>query len=146
MAAQVKLNASFINNRNNGFAGAKAASTAFEVGYFVTFDGLGGIIPVSNAGGYADKILGLSNEQITSASTNYATTDDINVSTPVNILDELLIPVTGGTATLSMVGSYVDVDPAHPGCVDVSAPGTQILVTRIVDSATIKGVIAYTVA
>ena len=146
MAVSPKLNASFINNRNNGFAGAKAASTAFEVGDFVTFDGSGGIVPVSNAGGYTDKILGLSNQQITSASANYATTDDISISTPVNILDELLIPVSSGTAILSLVGSYVDVAPASPGTVDVSAPGTQILVTRIVDAATIKGVIALTVA
>ena len=140
-----KINASFLNNRNNGFAFAKAASTAFEVGYFLTFDGSGFVVPVSNSG-YTDKIIGLSNEQITSASKNYATTDDIGVSTPVNILDELLIPVSAGTATSALVGTYVDVNPSAPGTVDVSTAGTQILITRVIDASTIRGVIALTVA
>lgn len=144
--AAPKVNASFVNNRNNGFSLAKKASTAFEVGYFLTFDGSGHVKPVANSGGYTDKIVGLSNEQITSASKNYATTDDISISTPVNLLDELLIPVSAGTATSALVGTYVDVDPSNPGAVDVSTAGTQILITRVIDSATIRGVIALTVA
>lgn len=138
-----KINASFANNRNNGFASAKKASTAFEVGYFVTYDGSGHVKPVA-AG--TDKILGLSNEQITSASANYALTSDISISTPVNILDILTIPVETGTATTALVGTYVNVDAANAGAVDVSAAGTQILVTRVIDSKTILGAIALTVA
>lgn len=139
------INASFVNNRNNGFTSAKKASTAFEVGYFLTYDGSGYVKPVTNGSG-TEKILGLSNTQITSASANYATTDDISISTPVNILDELYIPVETGTATASLVGTYVNVDSTNPGAVDVSGAGTQILVTRVLSADMIKGVIALTVA
>lgn len=99
------------------------------------------------------KILGLSNSQITSASANYADSSDINVSTPVNIMDFLDIPVSVGTPTALMVGRYVNVDPANPGAVDVTTIGStgQILITRVLSSAAapagmIKGVIANAVA
>lgn len=141
----IPLNASFQNNRNNGLAVAKAASTLFEVGYFLTFNGTGQVIPVSNAGLATDKILGLSNEQVTAATSGFTTTKDIGVSTPVNVLDQLDIPVTIGTATAALVGTYVDVDPANPGAVDVSIAGDQILVLRVIDAANIVGTIAKTV-
>lgn len=141
----IPLNASFQNNRNNGFAQAKAASTLFEVGYFLTYNGTGQVVPVTNAGLATDKILGLSNEQITAASANFATTADIGISTPVNLMDELDIPVTIGSAAAALVGTYVDVNPLEPGSVDVSAPGDQILVTRVIDADNIIGIIAKTV-
>lgn len=95
------------------------------------------------------KILGLSNSFVNSASANWATTGDVNVSTPVAVLDFLDIPVSAGTPSLNMVGKYVNVDPANPGQVDVgtvSAVSGQILVTRIVSPTMIKGVIANAVA
>lgn len=203
--------ATFKNNRNNGFVAAKTASEAFEVGDFLVYTGLGGVIPynattsikisgvvgtfvvgetvtggTSGATGVVyrvfptgllltgitgtfqaaetltggtsgatatsgaivtnNKIVGLSNEQITSASPNYAATSDIGISTPVNLLDVLAIPVSNGTATAALVGTYVDVDPANPGSVDVSAAGSQILVTRVVDADNIIGAIALVAA
>jgi len=93
-------------------------------------------------------ILGLSNSVVTSASKDWLLTDDINVSTPVAVLDYLDIPVSNGTATAGLVGSYVMVDPANPGQVDVTTASTtgQILVTRVTSANTIKGVIAQAVA
>ena len=146
MMAMPKILASFDNNRNNGFATAKAASTLFEVGQFLTYDGSGGVIPVATV---TDKILGLSNQQITAASADYANTDDINVSTPVNIMDFLTIPVTNGDTSSFVVGTYVDVDVANgSGSVDsaTAGTGTQILITRVIDLQTIKGAIASKVA
>lgn len=96
-----------------------------------------------------DKILGLSNSFVNAGSTDWTTTDDVNVSTPVAVLDFLSIPVSNGTPVLAMVGQYVNVDPANPGQVDVStvsAVSGQILVTRILSSTMILGVIANAVA
>lgn len=141
-----KIFASFKNNRNNGLATAKAASTLFEVGQFLTYDGSGGVIPVATV---TDKILGLSNQQITAASADYAQTSDIDVSTPVNIMDYLDIPVTNGDTSAFVVGTYVDVDVANgSGTVDsaTAGTGTQILIVRVTDLHTIVGAIAKTVA
>lgn len=208
----IPLNASFQNNRNNGYATPKQASTLFEVGQFLVYNGLGQVIPydgndiityntlvggpftvgetitggtstatavvVSDSGTsliintvsgtfisgetitggtslataviikftVRNKILGLSNEQVTAATTGFATTKDISVSTPVAVLDFLDIPVTVGTATAAMVGQYFDVDTAEPGALDVSAAGSQILVTRVIDADNVVGVIALSVA
>jgi hypothetical protein len=209
MSAQ-NINASYANNRNNGIVAAKAPSVVFAPGYFVTYDGLGTVLPYSASetlfftptgtfvlgetvsqatsaatgvviavaangitvksitgtfdtshvvtGGTSSatgtpssilvnsKILGLSNDSVTSASSNFAASSDLNISTPVNILDVLDIPVSAGTATAALVGTYVNVDPANPGQVDVSAAGTQILVTRVISATVIKGIIALKVA
>ena len=97
-----------------------------------------------------NKILGLSNSIVTTASYNYAVPGQlINVSTPVNIEDFLLIPVSNGTAVASMAGSYVNVDPANPGQVDVttlSRTTGQIYITKVVSATQIKGAIANKVA
>lgn len=211
MAITIRINASFANNRNNGLATAKTPSINYDVGQFLVYTGLGGVIPYSASmsitlsgivgtfvvgetvtggtsaatgvvlavaanglvltgvtgtfitaevltGGTSgatgtsvvlttnDKILGLSNEGIDSTSSNFATDEDINVSTPNNVMDYLIIPVSSGSATSALVGTYVNVDPANPGAVDVSTPGTQILVTRVVDAGTIHGAIALSVA
>lgn len=206
----LKILSSFKNNRNNGNGFAKAPSTAFEVGQFVVFNGLGGVMPylasvtllgaqtgtfvlgesVSQAtsgatgvivaitaagitvdtvtgtfdtthvvtGGTSsatmtpssvltdNKILGISNQQITSASSSYTDTSDLNVSTPVTLLDYIDIPVSIGTATTGMVGSYFNIDPLTSGSIDVTAAGTQILVTRVIDADNVVGVIALKVA
>jgi len=93
-----------------------------------------------------DKIFGISNTVVQSTDADFATSGvDINMSTPVNVLDYLIIPVSAGTAIASMVGTYVNVDPANPGSVDVSAVGTQIYISKVIDADTIQGIIALTV-
>lgn len=213
-----QINASFSNNRNNGLGTAKAPSTVFDSGYFVVYNGLGGVMPyaasstlfgaqtgtfvlgetvtqaTSSATGVIvaitaagivvktvtgtfdtthvvtggtssatmtptavvanSKILGLSNSVVSASSSNFTNTSDVSVSTPVNIMDELDIPVSIGTPTTAMVGQYCSVDPLNPGAVDVtslSAVSGQILITRVTNSAAapagfIKGIIASTVA
>lgn len=126
-----------LNNRNNGGISKKKASTAIEVGDFLTADSNGFLVP-----GGAGKIIGLSNEQITAASANYADATDINFSVATNN-DVFLIPVTTGTATQTLVGELVDLDSAGSG-VDVTAStNDQILVTRIIDAATIEGKVVF---
>ncbi len=130
--------AQYINNRNNGLPAKKAASTAFKVGDFIYPDGSGAYLPATND----VPLFGVINEEIQSTDSDYADVRPINVSTPVNLMDELLIPVTTGTATDALEGTYVDIDSGDASGVDVSSPGTQIYVTRFVDAATIIGVVA----
>ena len=135
--------AKYINNRNNGNTYAKKASTAFAVGQFVTIDGTTGyIIPATNL----TPILGVSNEEVTSSSDNYATNDHINVS-EADYVDELIIKVTTGPATQAMVGRYLAVDAAGTGVVITGISttvgvATPILMTGFIDATTIIGKIA----
>lgn len=92
------------------------------------------------------KIFGVSNGAYATTDSTFASSGTkINVSTPVKIMDYLYIPVSAGTATSALEGTYVNVDPAHPGSVDVTAVGTQIYVFQVVDSANIIGVVSLTV-
>jgi len=123
-----------INNRNNGGISKKKASQAFEVGQFLTYDTDGFLVPGGSA-----KIVGISNQQVTSASADYAVANDLSFSlaTPN---DEFIIPVITGTATQTLVGEYVDVDGSDPRGVDVTAStNDQILVTRVINASTIYG-------
>lgn len=138
------MSAQFINNRNNGTRYPKKASQAFQVGQFVQIDGTTGYIePADNT----TPILGVSNEEITSASANYATNDDLNVS-EATYNDELIIDVTTGPATAAMVGRYLALNATGTGVVvagispTVSA-ATPILVTRFINASTIIGKIAF---
>lgn len=88
------------------------------------------------------KIFGLSNEEIQSTDSDFATVRPINVSTPVNLQDYLEIPVSSGTATALMVGQYFNVDPANPDSIIVSAAGTQIYVTEFINASLVRGIIA----
>lgn len=92
-----------------------------------------------------NKIFGLSLTEVTSTDSDYADKTFIGISTPVKVLDFLYIPVSNGTATQLIEGSYVNVDPANPGSVNVATPGTQIYVYQVVDASNIIGAIALTV-
>lgn len=93
-----------------------------------------------------NKIFGVSLESIATTDSNYATSGQyIGVSTPVKVLDYLTIPVSNGTATQALEGTYVNVDPAHPGSVDVTAVGTQIYVYKFIDATHIIGAVSLTV-
>jgi hypothetical protein len=124
------------NYRNNGAISKKKASTAYKVGDFLTTDSNGFLVP---AGGVAGKLVGISNEEITASSSDYASTRDLNVSGGGSQV-EFEIPVITGSATQTLVGELVDIDASDSRGVDVTAStNDQILVTRIIDSATIKG-------
>lgn len=122
------------NYRNNGGEFKKKASTAFAVGDMCTIDSDGFLI----AGG-AGKIVGISNETVTSADADYAGTRFLNV-TQGDSEATFIIPVATGTATQTLVGEYVDIDAADFGAVDVTAStNDQVLVTKVIDVATIEG-------
>lgn len=126
-----------LNNRNNGNTFPRLASTDFQVGDFVAVDGAGAVIP--SAGG--DDLVGICNEEITSATPLYASSTPLNISEAL-YNDEFEIPVITGSAAAALIGTKVDVDPTDPRGVDVSGAGTQILITEVIDAATVVGKIA----
>ncbi len=134
----------FMNNRNNGNTFKKKASTAFSVGMLVEIDGTTGYIqPATNT----TPVLGVSNQEITAASVDYALNTDLNVSEAV-YNDELIFTVSTGSATAAMVGRYVPIDAASTGVVvaGISATvsvATPILITRFINATTIQGKIAF---
>ncbi len=134
----------FANNRNNGTQYKKKASTAFAPGMLVEIDGTTGYIqPATNT----TPVLGVCNEEVTTASSNYAVNSDLNVSEAV-YNDELIFTVSTGSATQAMVGRYVPIDAASTGVVvaGISATvgaATPILITRFINATTIMGKIAF---
>lgn len=134
----------FVNNRNNGITFNKKASTAFAPGMLVTIDGTTGyIIPATNL----TPILGVCNESVTSADTNYADNSPLNVS-EATYNDELMFTVSTGSATQAMVGRYVPVDAASTGVVVAGisttvGAATPILITKFINATTILGKIAF---
>lgn len=124
---------------------AIAPFTGFVVGETITGSSSAATAVVS-VSTELNKIIGISNQQITTASADYADTDFINLSTPANVMDYVDVPVSIGSATQSLVGTYVDVDPATSGTADVSTPGSQLFVTRVVDANNIVAAIALTIA
>lgn len=134
----------YVNNRQNGKPWHKKASTAFAVGQFVEIDGTTGfVIPATNT----KPVLGVTNEEVTSASPNYALNSELSISEAV-YNDELLIVVSTGPATAAMEGRYLAIDAASTGVViagispTVSA-ATPILVTKFINATTILGKIAF---
>lgn len=122
----------------------KSVTGTFDATHVLT-GGTSGATATATSVAITKKIFGLSNQQVQSSDSNFATSQPINLNTPVKILDYLTIPVSSGTATLSLEGTYVDVDPANPGQVIVSTPGTQIFVTKFINASLIEGVIALTI-
>lgn len=133
-----------INNRNNGNTFKKKASTLFSVGQFVEIDGTTGFIqPATNT----TPVLGISNQQITAASADYALNTDLNI-TEGTYNTEFEIPVSTGPAVATLVGQYLAIDAAGTGVVVAGASATvsaatPILVTRFIDASTIEGKIAF---
>lgn len=134
----------FLNNRNNGNTYPKKASVAFSVGMAVEIDGTTGYVqPATNT----TPILGIVNEEVTAASSNYALNTPINVS-EATYNDELSFVVSTGSATAAMVGRYVPLDAASTGVVvagisaTVSA-ATPILITKFISATKVQGKIAF---
>ncbi len=124
----------FIKARSNADVSKKKASTAYAIGDMLTVDSNGFLVP-----GGSGKIVGICNEEITSASSDYTSTRDLNFSTGMAD-DTLLIPVATGSATQTLVGELVDIDASAFGSVDVTAStNDQILVTRIISTTLIEG-------
>lgn len=140
MANRIK----FTNNRQNGKTWHKKASTAFSVGMAVQIDGTTGYVePADNS----TPVLGICNEDITSASPNYALNDELGISEAV-YNDELEFTVSTGPATAAMEGRYVALDAASTGVTiaGISATvsvATPILITKFINATTVLGKIAF---
>lgn len=118
-------------------SGNKAASTEFNVGDFVKFNGSGYIVPAADG----DAICGVCLEPITSSDDDYASTRTIARQ---KVQNQYLfqIPVSVGTATASMEGSKFDIDAANPGSLDVSGSGTQITITKVISATLVEGYVS----
>lgn len=122
------------NFRNNGAEFIKKASTAFEIGDLCTVDSNGFLVP-----GGAGKIVGVSNEKITSADADYAVARPLNVSSG-DSETTFIFPVATGTATQTIVGEYVDIDGTDFTAVDVTAStNDQVFVTKFINATTVEG-------
>ena len=109
----------------------KAASTVFDAGWFISYDGSGGVIPAQSATlyGSATKILGQILEDIDPSDTDFAGTRQVGFQKALSF--QFYCPVTGGPALATMIGDTFDVDGVNPGNVNVSAPGTQLKVVAV---------------
>lgn len=108
----------------------KAVSTDFQANEFVTYDGIGGIIPATPG----DPILGLNGRAVTSADDDYAAATPIPYQVANGFTFE--IPVTTGTADATMVGSPFDLDTASS--LDVSGAGTQFVMTKFISATLVQ--------
>lgn len=122
------------NNRTNGNVYNKLASTVYNPGDFVIFNGLGQVIPAT--GGVT--VLGIMNEAINASQSDFAVTRQTSIVEKMPNA-EFFIPVSAGVATAAMVGSSFDVDPANPDSIDVSGAGTDILVTEFISATQVVG-------
>ncbi len=117
----------------------------FDNSHVIT-GGTSGATATASAVSIIKNIMGTCNDKFQSTDSDYATAGKlINLSTPVKVMDYLEIPVSSGTATALLEGTYVDVDPANPGKVIVSTAGTQIFVTKFINAALIQGIVALPV-
>lgn len=109
----------------------KAASTLFSNGWFISYDGTGGVIPAESASlyGSATPILGVILTDITASDTDFTATTKVPFQYAHGF--KFLVPVSAGTAAASMIGSTFDVDGANPGEIDLSVSGTQLTVVGV---------------
>jgi hypothetical protein len=100
----------------------KKASTAFANGGLTYWDGSGAIQPAdATSGDHAGVIL----RAVTSADSDYATTDKVPVDVPQSN-DVFEVDVETGTATAALIGTYVDL-VADGDAADVSASSKDAL-------------------
>jgi hypothetical protein len=122
------------NYRNNGAEFIKKASTAFEIGDLCTIDSDGFLIP-----GGSGKIVGVSNEKVTSADADYAVARGLNVSAGDSEIT-YTFNVATGTATQTIVGEYVDIDATDKTSLDITAStNDQVFVTKFINATTVEG-------
>lgn len=119
----------------------KSVTGTFDATHVLT-GGTSGATATASAVSIIKNIMGISNRQVQSTDSDYAMVNGFSISTPVKIQDYLNIPVSSGTATAAMEGTYVDVDPANPGSVIVGVVGTQIFITKFINATTIMGSVA----
>lgn len=121
-------------NVENPQTAPKVASTPMAVGIFLEYDGAGAVQPLTPT----SEVVGLNLCPIAATDPDYAsnkliTYDGINQSE-----DRFQMPVTTGTALASMIGSPFDIDAAVSYGLDVSAPGTQFVITKVISTILVE--------
>jgi len=117
----------------------KKASTVFDKGWFISYDGAGGVMPAQSADlyGSATPILGVILEDVFASDVDFAGTviDGVTYNRPVPFQYahgyKFQVPVAQGVAAITMIGSTFDVDGTNPGAIDLSISGTQLTVTAV---------------
>ncbi len=114
----------------------KAASTVFNSGWFISYDGSGGVIPAEPAAFYgsATVILGAILQDVLASDDNFTGTDQIYYQKAFT--NEFLVDVIGGPLSASDVGLKFDVDGTNPGALNSSGSGTQLEVTAVLGNGT----------
>lgn len=116
----------------------KAASTVFNAGWFISYDGAGHVIPAESADLYttATKIRGVILEDILASDDDFTSTRKVSYQDALGFV--FTVPVGIGTATASMIGSTFDVDGTNPGAIDVSQAGTQLTVVEVLSATLVR--------
>lgn len=126
--------------RNFGTTYPKAASTVFQVGDFVTFDGAGAIVPKTGATGETGGILGIVNEAVAATDADYATVRPINVTKAND--DVTFDAEVGGTGSAAAgdVGSTIDVLASDSRKVNAATigSGTDFIIEAVLSSTMVK--------
>lgn len=95
-----------------------------------------------------NRIAGINDEIVQTSDASYAVAGvKIGIQTSVRGMDKLVLPVSSGTATAALVGTYVLIDPANPDSIiatSVSQSIGQIFVTDFIDASTVQGILALT--
>lgn len=104
---------------------SKAASTTFVPNQFISY-GSAGVVP--STPGVA--ILGVGQSSVDPSDVDYASQRKIPYQVALGYTFRL--PVTTGSATQAMEGYPFDLDTA--GSLNVSTPGTQVRITRVIAS------------
>lgn len=112
----------------------KKASTAFNVGDWLEYDGAGGVQPLNPT----SPVVGLMQELVRSTDSDYASTRQVHYDGVADTTDRWLMPVATGSAAASDLGSTFDVDATDSGALDVSAPGTQFEITQVLSATLVE--------
>lgn len=89
--------------------------------------------------GGSGKIVGVSNEKVTSADADYAVARGLNVSAGDAEIT-YIFNVATGTATQTIVGEYVDIDATDKTSLDITAStNDQVFVTKFINATTVEG-------
>jgi len=110
----------------------KAASTAFNVGDFISYNGTGEAKPLDPT----EPVLGLCLEKITSSDSDYASIRDIPYQRAMENY-KFLITVGAGTPTADNIGDTFDILSSDSSKLDCSASGTQFIIDRFISATTV---------
>lgn len=116
----------------------KAASTVFNVGDWLQWNGSGEVEPLTTI----DPVAGLCLEPVSASDADYATTRQIHMDQGIQPTDRFLMSVATGTASEANIGNTYDVDASDSGALDVSGAGTQFRVTQVFSTTLVEVAVA----